>query len=93
MPAFPAALELLNSDPRRGKVGIDRGDAWRTSDDHESSCALLLWRRKEGFVVKVFSVRIRVEMDGKRIKGIYTFTYERGLVCNCGAASIYILQN
>lgn len=90
MPAFPAALELLNSDPRRGKVGIDRGDAWRTSDDHKSSCALLLWRRKEGFVVKVFSARIRV---GKRIKGIYTFIYEKGLVCNCGAASTYILQN
>lgn len=70
MSAFPAALELLNSDPRRGKVGIDRGDAWRTSGDHESSCALLLWRRKEGFVGRVFSARIRVEKDGKRMKGI-----------------------
>lgn len=63
-------LELLNSDPRRGKVGIDRGDAWRTSEDHERSCALLLWRRKEGFVVKVFSARKRVEMDGKRMNEI-----------------------
>lgn len=70
MSAFPAELELLNSDPRRGKVGIDRGDAWRTSDDHESGCVLLLWRRKEGFVVKVFSARKRVEMDGKRMKDI-----------------------
>lgn len=69
MSTLPAALELLNSDPRRGNVGIDRGDAWRTSDDHESSCVLLLWRRKEEFVVKACSVRMRVGMEGKRMKG------------------------
>lgn len=78
MSAFPAALELLNSDPRRGKVGIDRRDGTRTSDD--DSDTLLLRRGKEVFVVKVFSVRMRVEMDGKRMKGIsvqssYTCSY------------------
>lgn len=67
MSAFPAALELLNSDPSRGKVGIDRKDDMRTSDD--DSCALLLRRGKEVFVVKVFSMRMKVEMDGKRMKG------------------------
>lgn len=77
MSVFPAVLELLNSDLRRGKVGIDRGDAWRTSDDHESSCELLLWRRKEEFVVNVLSVRMRVEMDGKRMKGKNTYSFIR----------------
>lgn len=70
MSAFPAALELLNSDPRRGKVGIDRRDSTRTSED--DSRALLFGRRKEVFV-KVFSVRMKVEMDGKRMKGRYSY--------------------
>lgn len=34
----------------------------------------------------MFSARIRVEMDGKRMEGIYVALY----VCNCVAASIYI---
>lgn len=75
MSAFPVELELLNSDPRRGKVGIDRGDAWRTSGHHERSCALLLWRRKDGFVVKVFSARERVEMDEKGMKEKQLYMY------------------
>lgn len=62
MSTFPAALELLNSDPRRGKVGIDRRDGKRTSED--DSRALLFGRRKGVYVMKVFSVRMRVEMDG-----------------------------
>lgn len=68
MSAFPAVPELLNSDPRRGKVGIDRRDGRRTSDDDENSGALLSRRRKAVFLVKVFSVRMRVEMDGNRMK-------------------------
>lgn len=62
MSTFPAALELLNSDPRRGKVGIDRRDGTRTSED--DSRAFLFKRRKGVYVMKVFSVRMRVEMDG-----------------------------